>query len=157
MTSSRPRIEKHFTATVIILSLSVPAKTLLIHHRKYDKWMPPGGHLESSENPIEAAIRETQEETGLDISWVFGVPLAIDGTARHIRRPDYFLEEDVPRHGSKPAHVHLDQIYVVRMTEQEPKHNSAESHDIGWFTLEETEKLDTFDNVHVLLRQELAV
>jgi 8-oxo-dGTP pyrophosphatase MutT (NUDIX family) len=147
---------KHFTATVIILSTTIPLKTLLIHHRKYDKWMPPGGHLEGHENPVEAAIRETREETGLDISWVFGEPIALDATARHIRRPDYFLEEDVPQHGSQPSHVHLDQIYVVRLPEQPPRLNKAESHDIGWFTLEDSERLNTFDNVHVLLRQELA-
>lgn len=30
-------------------------------------WCPPGGHLEYGESFAEAAIRETREETGLDI------------------------------------------------------------------------------------------
>jgi 8-oxo-dGTP pyrophosphatase MutT (NUDIX family) len=157
MSAARPLPAKHSTASVIILTTLAPLKTLLIHHRKYDKWMPPGGHVEDTENPVEAAIRETKEETGLDISWAIGAPIPLDSTARHIRRPDYFLEEDIPVHGKQPAHVHLDLIYVVRIPEQAPKHNKAESHDIGWFTLEETEKLTTFENIHMLLRQELAV
>ena len=31
-------------------------------------WAPPGGHMEFGESPVEAAVREVKEETGLDIS-----------------------------------------------------------------------------------------
>lgn len=31
------------------------------------KWQFPGGKLDENENPIDGAIRETKEETGLDI------------------------------------------------------------------------------------------
>lgn len=33
----------------------------------YDKWNGVGGHIERGENPLEAAIREVYEETGLKI------------------------------------------------------------------------------------------
>ena len=146
---------KHYTASVVVLSNSTPTKTLLVHHRKYDKWMPPGGHQEAHENPVEAAIRETLEETSLDISGVIEGPQPFDAGASHLRRPDYFLEEAIPAHGGEAEHVHLDQIYVVRIPEQLGIHNQDESHGIGWFTLEDTEKLPTFDNVHQILRKEM--
>src|SRR5256886_11095557 len=42
-------------------------KVLLIHHRKLDKWLPLGGHIELDEDPEQAALREAKEESGFDI------------------------------------------------------------------------------------------
>ncbi len=148
--------EKHYAATVVVVSNSTPAKALLLHHRKYDRWMPPGGHQESHENPIETAIRETQEETGIDISALITPITILDDHVNTLPTPGYFLEESVPAHGDQPAHYHLDQVYVVKVPEQVVQLEAAKAHGIGWFTLEETEQLNTFDNVHMILRKELA-
>ena len=40
---------------------------LLCHRRDIDVWNLPGGKVEHDELPTEAAIRETKEETGLDV------------------------------------------------------------------------------------------
>ncbi|MFC2037856.1 NUDIX hydrolase [Chloroflexota bacterium] len=42
-------------------------RVLLCHRRDMDVWNLPGGGVESGELPTEAVIRETQEETGLDV------------------------------------------------------------------------------------------
>jgi len=42
-------------------------RILLCHRRDQDIWNLPGGGVESDELPNEAAIRETLEETGLNI------------------------------------------------------------------------------------------
>ena len=48
-----------------------PKGQLLLGHRLSKSgrgtWAPPGGHMEFGETPIETAIRETKEETGLII------------------------------------------------------------------------------------------
>lgn len=41
-------------------------------------WAPPGGHLDFGESPIAAAIRETREETGVDVSTVEFVAITND-------------------------------------------------------------------------------
>ncbi len=41
-------------------------------------WAPPGGHLEFNETPVDCAIRETREETGLDIKQVRSGPWTND-------------------------------------------------------------------------------
>jgi len=40
---------------------------LLCHRRDLDLWNLPGGAVESGELPTEAVVRETKEETGLDV------------------------------------------------------------------------------------------
>jgi ADP-ribose pyrophosphatase YjhB (NUDIX family) len=42
-------------------------RVLLSHRRDIDAWDLPGGGVESRELPGEAVIRETKEETGLDV------------------------------------------------------------------------------------------
>ena len=44
-------------------------KILLIHHKKLQKWLPPGGHIKQGETPEQAIAREIKEETGLDIEF----------------------------------------------------------------------------------------
>jgi len=43
-------------------------RILLCHRRDADVWNLPGGQVERSEAPWQAAMRETHEETGLEIS-----------------------------------------------------------------------------------------
>jgi 8-oxo-dGTP diphosphatase len=40
-------------------------RVLVIEHRRLRTWLPIGGELEPGETPLEAAVRELGEETGL--------------------------------------------------------------------------------------------
>jgi len=42
-------------------------EVLLIHRPKYDDWTLPKGKLDDGEGPEEAAVRETEEETGFQV------------------------------------------------------------------------------------------
>lgn len=42
-------------------------RVLLVRHAEGDVWVTPGGAVEPEEVPAEAAVRETREETGLDV------------------------------------------------------------------------------------------
>ena len=56
-----------FTVAVFVVR---DGRVLLVNHRKLEKWLPIGGHIEIGENPEQAALRETLEESGLEIQLV---------------------------------------------------------------------------------------
>ncbi len=147
---------KHATVSVYILSDGQPRKALLLHHRKHSVWMPPGGHQETHENPLEAAIRETIEETGLDITPYLPKSRRASDHAQYLPAPQYVLESKIPAHGDEPEHYHIDFEYIITIPEQAVAHQPAESHDIGWFTLEELADLSTFEDIRTVLTEELA-
>ena len=146
------RGEKHYTSTVYVVTEQQPRKVLLIHHKKLNKWMPPGGHQEETENPYETAIRETREETGIDINGYLPKPVPIDDRALSLPIPQYIFEEKIDPHGNQVEHYHLDMVYVVYLPHQHVSHQEDESHSVGWFMREEVEKLPIFENVLMLIR-----
>jgi 8-oxo-dGTP pyrophosphatase MutT (NUDIX family) len=139
--------EKQFTVSAFILSSEVPARMLLIHHKKFHKWMQPGGHIEKFENPIETIIREVQEETGLDISACFSKPSKLDAHVDGLPIPAYLQEQRIPESKGDPAHYHLDLGYVVTVPHGLPAPADNESTQIDWFTLDQLDGLEMFDNV----------
>ncbi len=95
--------EGHLTGSAITVSAD-GGRVLLLHHRKLDRWLQPGGHAEPGEASGEqVALREAAEETG------------IAGLALHPRAPrplDVDVHE-IPARGGEPAHQHLDLRYLV--------------------------------------------
>lgn len=56
-----------FTIGVFTVIFDLHGQVLLCHRRDLDIWNLPGGGMELGELPTETAIRETREETGLEV------------------------------------------------------------------------------------------
>ncbi|AVS70001.1 NUDIX hydrolase [Paracidovorax avenae] len=113
----------HVTASGIVLSHDA---VLLVFHPYLKRWLQPGGHVESSEAPLDAAIREVREETGIATlahPWHFraGIPLDIDIHA-------------IPENPAKgePAHMHFDFRYLLVRDESKPILHGTENHPCRW-------------------------
>lgn len=145
--------EKHYTVSIVLLSEEETPRVLLVHHQKLGVWMPPGGHEEALENPLETGVREVKEETGIDISHYVPQPHSLDERAIALPLPQYFFEELIEAHGDQPSHFHLDFIYVVKIPYQEPLLEKTEHHAIRWFFKQEleSENIPLFDNVRNIL------
>lgn len=148
--------EKHFTASVWIVTKEHPKKILLIHHKKYDKWLQPGGHIEKNENPVEAAVREIREETGVDIRSLAEKVVKINKEGSFLPIPEFIMEQVVPETSKEPGHFHMDMQYVVEVSEQDVQHNLRESHGIGWFTKEDALNLHTYPDALFIINKLLS-
>lgn len=128
---------RHFTVTCYLFEAG---RVLLLLHPKLKKWLPPGGHLEENETPIEGVHREVLEETGLMVSLLPDEHLWIDEwNAKSFHRPYFCLLEQIPAHGSHPAHEHMDLIYVGK-----PNGGTLISSDeLRWWTLDEVLLLES--------------
>jgi 8-oxo-dGTP pyrophosphatase MutT (NUDIX family) len=103
-------VKKHFTATAFVVR---EGTTLLHWHKRLGQWMPPGGHIEPDEEPVEAVLREVREETGLACEVVSTSQYHPFAEPQQLPTPYAILLEDIPD-GKDPAHQHIDLIYFVR-------------------------------------------
>lgn len=53
---------RHLTVTGFLVH---DGQVLLHWHRRNQMWLPMGGHIEPNEDPIEAVLREVEEESGV--------------------------------------------------------------------------------------------
>jgi 8-oxo-dGTP pyrophosphatase MutT (NUDIX family) len=144
---------REFTASVWILTKRKPRKILLIHHKKYDKWIQPGGHIEINENPIECAIREIREETGVDIGFIKEKIKILENGDKYLPLPEFIIEQRIPPYGRAPEHFHIDLQYIVKISEQGLKRNFRESHGVGWFTKKEAFRVIADANTKLVLEK----
>ena len=108
MTDQQP-LRRHFVATAFV----VYGDAVVLHwHRKVKAWLPPGGHVEANEDPVQAALREVLEETGLRVDIVPTVPLLPMSNIEQVQPPVTILIEDIPDDGEGP-HKHIDFIYFT--------------------------------------------
>ena len=119
----RGRREGHFTASAWVVD-EMGERLLLVHHRKLDKWLQPGGHADGELDLLRVAQKEVREETGVETvapSWsaVFDIDI-----------------HPIPARGAVPGHEHFDVRYVlVAPGRQEPIGND-ETHGAQWVELE---------------------
>jgi len=107
-------------------------KVLLIHHRKLDLWLPPGGHIDENEIPDDALKREFREELDLDIEILnqSDVPVEI---VKNFAVPFHTNVHPVG------DHEHYCLFYLCRPKSFEVKIKPDEVKDYKWFTKEELE------------------
>jgi 8-oxo-dGTP pyrophosphatase MutT (NUDIX family) len=108
-------------------------KILFLNHRKYSFWLQPGGHVESGETPDEAAVRETLEETGLEVE-VVGDEEEYKGFSA-VDLPQPF---NINLHEIEEDHWHLDFQYIVEIVGETDDYE-YDDEDMKWFSKQEIE------------------
>lgn len=108
---------RHFTATGFVVH---DGRIALHWHQKVKAWLPPGGHIEANEDPVEAVVREVIEEAGIEVEIVPTSPELDLGYPEQVLPPFTIMVEDIhdPVDG---FHKHIDMIYFCRPTSSVPR------------------------------------
>ncbi len=101
---------RHFTVSGFV---SHNGRTALHWHR-LGLWLPPGGHIEPNEDPIQAVTREVLEETGIAVDVLGEVPQG-PNEPRQLPPPVTIGVYDIARDsGTGQPHQHIDLVYFTR-------------------------------------------
>lgn len=142
---SRDFLEAHFTASAWILETATPA-VLLLHHRKLDRWLQPGGHADGNLHLGKVASQEALEETGLELGPMpLGAIFDVD-----VHR--------IPEHNGVPAHDHYDVRYLFLLSSKTRLKANHESKELAWVPLlEVAEKTGQEPSILRLIRKSEAL
>lgn len=133
----------HVTGSAFIVDPS-GSNTLLVHHRKLDKWLQPGGHCEAGETALQTAVREALEETG-----AMGTPSS----------PCRLFDVDIhriPARPDAPEHLHLDARYLL-VAEPGTTTASHESHAVEWVSLDEAARRNSEPSIARMIAKVRAI
>ena len=119
----------HFTASIWTVNKE-RTKTLMVYHNIYDSWSWIGGHADGEEDLCAVAMRELQEETGVEHAKLVSdeilslETLTVDG---HMKRGKYV-----------PSHLHCNLTFLAEADEREVLIvNADENQAVKWWTFEE--------------------
>lgn len=135
--SRRQYAPGHITGTACVIHPDSPS-VLLVHHRKLNRWLLPGGHVEPDFDPLVSATarREAEEETGVHIENQF--PPRLVGIDVHA----------IPGRKKEPFHLHHDLMFAFR-AQSPTMRMSEEIRDVVWCPLE---RFDHFAVPHPIRR-----
>jgi 8-oxo-dGTP pyrophosphatase MutT (NUDIX family) len=109
----------HITCTGFVLAPD-GERLLLVHHRRLDRWLLPGGHVEPDDIEIwDAARREVIEETGAEL---------LLETAPRLAGMDV---HGIPSNASEPYHLHHDLLFAFQAATERIA-CSPESREVAW-------------------------
>ncbi|MEV7930414.1 NUDIX domain-containing protein [Kitasatospora sp. NPDC088779] len=120
-------------------------RTALVWHPRLEMWLPSGGHVEVDESAAQAAVREIEEETGLQAELLPGPTLALPAGFPHsaVVAPWWVVEmEACADNHTREPHVHIDHVFVA--VDRGAPANKGAVHQVRWFTGQEAAEVEGF-------------
>jgi 8-oxo-dGTP pyrophosphatase MutT (NUDIX family) len=126
----------HLTGSALIVH--PPSERVLLRwHERQQGWMQVGGHGDPGErDPLEVALREGREETGLSDLVPWPEPNLL-----------HLVIVPVPAKGFEPAHEHADLRFVLATGDPEAARPESPEAPLRWVTMAEAYELITEANL----------
>lgn len=119
----------HLTGSALVVDPS-SRHVLLLLHAKVRRWLQPGGHADGDADLARVALREAEEETGIEGLVVVTPAIDLDVHVFHSAA------------GSEPDHLHLDVRHLVVAPPGAAPIGNHESEALAWVAPED---LATYD------------
>ena len=127
---SRKNFVGHVTASAFIVNKNT-RQVLLLHHKSLGKLLQPGGHVDNMDSsPLDAALREVEEETGLRSEDLELRPILRQCTEVPFHIDSHYIPEN-PRK-NEPGHYHHDFRYLYITDKSDISINDKESKGFRW-------------------------
>jgi 8-oxo-dGTP pyrophosphatase MutT (NUDIX family) len=123
-------MDRHLTVSGFVVH---EGRVALHWHRKNAMWLPAGGHIEPGEDPVEAVLREIEEEFAIQ-GRVLTLARRVDyaGGPAQIEPPFTILVCN-----PEPDHEHIDFVYFCGVAGGYPGRSHDPENPIHWFDAEE--------------------
>jgi len=131
----------HITGSAWLVN---PAGThvLLTHHRKLGRWLQLGGHSDGDPDTLRVALKEAQEESGLEVRALIETVFDLD-------------VHEIPARGKDPAHHHFDVRFAL-VADHEQFAVSEESLELAWVSVDGLEAYSREESVLRMARKWVA-
>ena len=111
----------------------------VVHHKKAQDWIPPGGHIDPGESPLQTVHREYHEELGVVLK----------------KEPIHLIDASITdiTHPLGYCNKHYDFWYVVSTDTVNFKYDKGEFYDAGWYPIDHVwQNMTQRVRVHKILR-----
>ncbi len=122
----RSLLTGHVTASAWVLTPDYE-QVALLHHRKLDRWLQPGGHADGDQNIYRVALKELEEETGITAVQLIG---------------NSFFDLDIhtiPARKEVPEHEHFDIRFAFVAQNPNQLKKNEESNEVAWININDLE------------------
>jgi len=133
-------IPLHLTGSAVIVHPAT-GRVLLRWHERQNAWLQVGGHGDPGESdPLEVALREAREETGLTdlVPWP-GPDLV------------HAVIVSVPARAAEAAHEHADLRFLLATSEPEAARPERATAPLRWLSMAEARAVTAEDNLRETL------
>jgi 8-oxo-dGTP pyrophosphatase MutT (NUDIX family) len=147
----------HITGSAWIVSAE-KERCLLTHHRKLDRWLQLGGHVDGEQEVHWAALREAQEESGMSNFSFVDLTRTGDEISPNLAPSSSILPFDIDIHPipatpTEPAHEHYDLRYLLIAAPHQPLKINHESQALRWFSWAEVWELADEEGLRRMIRK----
>lgn len=122
-----------------------PARThaLMLLHRKLNVWLQPGGHADGDADICNIAMKETSEESGIELNQIKLLSTDVFDIDIHTIYANQY----------ESRHIHYDIRFLLEIDDTLPVPGNSESHQIAWIPLPEILRFNNYRSIYRMIRK----